>query len=64
VYSIDAPTMRATRIKAAKHIHEQKKKSGMLQSGAIFNAADVDLTNVRQQRRRDLRHERAQDGLC
>jgi hypothetical protein len=35
--------MRTTRIKAAKHIHEQKK-SGTLPSGAVLNAADVDLT--------------------
>lgn len=38
--------MRATRIKAAKHIHEQKKKSGTLQSDAVFKVADVDLTNI------------------
>ena len=39
--------MRTTRIKAAKHIHEQKKKSGTLPSDAVFNAADVDLTNIK-----------------
>ena len=38
--------MRTTRIKAAKHIHEQKK-SGTLPSGAVRNAADVDLTNIK-----------------
>jgi hypothetical protein len=38
--------MRTTRIKAAKHIHEQKK-SGTLPSGAVRYAADVDLTNIK-----------------
>ena len=38
--------MRTTRIKAAKHIHEQKT-SGTLPSGAVLNAADVDLTNIK-----------------
>jgi hypothetical protein len=46
LYTIDAATMRATRIKAAKHIHEQKKKSGTLQSDGVFKVADVELTNI------------------
>ncbi len=78
MYTTGAATMRTTRIKAAKQIHEQKKKSGTLQSDAVFEAADVDLTNTidgeshsllrrlgdGEQRRRDLRHARAHDGLC
>jgi hypothetical protein len=30
VYTTSAATLRATRIKAAKRVHEQKKKSGTL----------------------------------
>ena len=38
--------MRATRVKAAKHIHSQKKKAGALPPDDVFNVADVDMANI------------------
>ena len=38
--------MRAIRVKAAKHIHSQKKKAGQLPPNDVFNVADVDMANI------------------
>ena len=38
--------MRAIRIKAAKHIHTQKKKGGTLPDDDVFNEDDCDMTNI------------------
>ena len=38
--------MRAIRIKAARHVHAQKKKGGMLPDDDVFNDADCDMTGI------------------
>jgi len=38
--------MRAIRLKAAKHIHAQKKKDGTLPAEDVFKESDCDMADI------------------
>jgi hypothetical protein len=46
VYTVTASEMRVIRIKAAKHIFIQMQAGGQVPRDAVFNAEDVDVTNI------------------
>ena len=46
MHTADAIQMRAIRLKAAKHIHAQKKKYGTLRPDDVFNESNCDMADI------------------
>ena len=46
MHTAEAIQMRAIRLKAAKHIHAQKKKDGALPAEDVFKESDCDMADI------------------